>query len=88
MRGFGNGKSAVGAGRLRAGGLRLARQREPARGVVAALLSGVAFYLVSGMWTSPPRGGPDYPRFFLNWTFAFFPGFLALFWTGQDAPKR
>ena len=51
-----------------------------ARGFAAAVLSGIAFYLVSGMWTSPPRGGPDYPRFLLNWTFAFFPGFAALFW--------
>jgi len=50
------------------------------RGVVAAVLSGIAFYLVSGMWTNPPRGGPNYAVFLLNWTFAFFPGFLALFW--------
>lgn len=50
------------------------------RGVVAAVLSGVAFYLVSGMWTNPPRGGPNYAVFLLNWTFAFFPGFLSLFW--------
>jgi hypothetical protein len=51
-----------------------------ARGLLAAVLSGLAFYMVSGMWTRPPRGGPDYPRFLLNWTFAFFPGFLVLFW--------
>jgi hypothetical protein len=55
------------------------------RGLVAALLSGLAFYVVSGMWTSPPRGGPNYPVFFVNWTFAFFPGFLALF---LDRGKR
>lgn len=53
------------------------------RGLVAAVLSGIAFYLVSEMWTRPPRGGPDYPRFFLNWTFAFFPGFAALFWATE-----
>ena len=57
-----------------------------ARGFAAAVLSGIAFYLVSGMWTRPPRGGPDYPRFLLNWTFAFFPGFAALFW--MTGPKR
>ena len=50
-----------------------------ARGLVAAVLSGLAFYMVSDMWTRPPRGGPDYPVFFLKWTFAFLPGFLALF---------
>lgn len=58
-----------------------------ARGLVAAGLSGAAFYLVSGMWTNPPRGGPNYPMFVLNWTFAFFPGFLALFW-GHRAAAR
>jgi hypothetical protein len=70
---------------------RLAGQRAMgpalARGLVAAVLSGIAFYLVSGMWTRPPRGGPDYPRFLLNWTFAFFPGFLALFW-GRNGGNR
>jgi hypothetical protein len=49
------------------------------RGVVAALLSGVAFYLVSGMWTNPPRGDPHYAGNFLRWAVAFLPGFLALF---------
>ena len=48
-------------------------------GVAAAVLSGIAFYMVSGMWTRPSRGGPEYPRFFLNWSFAFLPGFVALF---------
>lgn len=59
------------------------------RGLAAAVISGIAFYLVSGMWTRPPRGGPDYPRFFLNWTFAFFPGFAALFGsTAEDRTRR
>jgi hypothetical protein len=47
------------------------------RGVCAALLSGVAFYLISGIWT---RGGqPNLALNFASWSFAFFPGFLALF---------
>jgi hypothetical protein len=50
-----------------------------ARGLAAAVLSGVAFYLVSGMWTRPPRGGPHYAENFLRWAFAFLPGFLSLF---------
>lgn len=49
------------------------------RGIVAATLSGAAFYAVSGIWTRPSPGGPDYLRHFLSWSFAFFPGFLALF---------
>jgi hypothetical protein len=58
-----------------------------ARGLVAALLSGAAFYLVSGMWTKPPRGGPNYAMNLVSWTFAFFPGFLALFW-GESSTSR
>jgi hypothetical protein len=57
-----------------------------ARGVAAAVLSGVAFYLVSGIWTDRAPGGPDYLRNLLSWTFAFFPGFAALFWpTGSSS---
>lgn len=58
-----------------------------ARGLVAAVLSGIGFYLVSDMWIRPPRGGPDYPRVLLNWTFAFFPGFLVLFWATDRSFK-
>lgn len=48
------------------------------RGLSAAVLSGVAFYLISGIWT---RGGdPNYAVNFASWSFAFLPGFLALFW--------
>ena len=50
-----------------------------ARGAAAAALSGVAFYLVSGMWTDH-SAPPDYLRHFASWTFAFFPGFAALLW--------
>jgi hypothetical protein len=49
------------------------------RGLAAALLSGLAFYAISGIWTRPSPGGPDYPRHFISWAFAFFPGFAALF---------
>jgi len=49
------------------------------RGLAAALLSGLAFYAISGIWTRPSPGGPDYVRHLLSWTFAFFPGFAALF---------
>jgi hypothetical protein len=49
------------------------------RGVTAAILSGLAFYAISGIWTRPSPEGPNYVRHFLSWTFAFFPGFAALF---------
>jgi hypothetical protein len=49
-----------------------------ARGLVAAAASGAAFYAISGIWTRPAPGGPDYPWHFLSWSFAFLPGFLAL----------
>jgi hypothetical protein len=49
------------------------------RGVTAALISGLAFYAISGIWTRPPSGGPNYWYNFGAWSFAFLPGFLALF---------
>ena len=48
------------------------------RGLAAAVLSGGAFYLVSGMWTD--HSAPNYLMNFASWTFAFFPGFAALLW--------
>ena len=49
------------------------------RGSLAAVLSGAAFYLVSGMWTDHSTP-PNYARNAVYWTFAFFPGFAALLW--------
>jgi hypothetical protein len=49
------------------------------RGVVAALASGAAFYVVSGMWFPfNPATPADYIEHFGRWTFAFLPGFAAL----------
>ena len=48
------------------------------RGLLAALGSGLAFYAISGIWTRPRPGGPEYAYHFACWTFAFLPGFLAL----------
>jgi hypothetical protein len=47
------------------------------RGLVAAVLSGVAFYLISGIWTS--HRPPNYLWNLVAWSFAFFPGFAVLF---------
>lgn len=48
------------------------------RGLAAAVLSGLAFYAVSGIWTNPAPGPPNYVLHFAYWSFAFLPGFLAL----------
>ena len=49
------------------------------RGLAAAVLSGLAFWAISGIWTRPNPGGPDYVRNLWSWTVAFLPGFLCLF---------
>ena len=63
--------------RLR-GGERLAAAAT--RGAVAAALSGLAFYAISGIWTGPSHDVPMPAIRFAAWSFAFLPGFLALFW--------
>ncbi len=61
--------------------------RAMSRGAVAAVLSGLAFYAISGIWTNPRRGGPNYLIHFLYWSFAFLPGFLTLFF-GRPSGSR
>ena len=48
------------------------------RGLIAAAASGVAFYLVSGMWTNWSPATINYLDHFVRWTVAFLPGFLVL----------
>ena len=48
------------------------------RGVLASVLSGMAFYLISGIWFPFNPHGWDYLVHFGAWTFAYFPGFAAL----------
>lgn len=48
------------------------------RGVVAAVASGLAFWLVSGMWIGEHDPGPLYTRNVAYWFLAFLPGFAAL----------
>lgn len=48
------------------------------RGGLAALASGLGFYAISGIWTNPAPGGPDYALHLAAWFAAFFPGFAAL----------
>ena len=58
----------------------LTRMESPAvatvRGVAAALLSGIVFVAISGIWT---RGSPGYHVNLGAWFVAFLPGFVALF---------
>ncbi len=54
-----------------------ALSRALARGLFAALGSGLAFWAVSGMWTDPAAHS-SYLLRLVYWTFAFAPGFAAL----------
>ena len=53
------------------------------RGILAAVISGLAF-LILGIWTRHALGGPHYLYKLLSWTIAFLPGFLALFVTRKN----
>ena len=54
------------------------------RGVTAALLGGLAFYLVVGtLWGRPPAGGRNYLVQFAAWAFAWAPGLTALTWQAK-----
>lgn len=49
-----------------------------ARGSLAAVASGLAFWAISGVWTDPDVGASNYLMRFVLWTLAFLPGFAAL----------
>jgi hypothetical protein len=49
-----------------------------ARGIIAGVGSGLAFYLVSGMWTQWSPQTINYLDHFGRWAFAFAPGFMAV----------
>jgi hypothetical protein len=57
------------------------------RGVIAMLGSGVAFYLISGIWRPFDPAGWDYAVHFLSWSFAYLPAFLALLVTAAARTK-
>ena len=57
------------------------------RGVVAALASGAAFYAISGIWVNDNHASPNLMRHFGAWTFAFLPGFIALFFAIPPARR-
>jgi hypothetical protein len=49
-----------------------------ARGILAAVGSGLAFYAISGMWRDWNPQTISYVDHLLRWSIAFLPGFLAL----------
>ena len=62
---------------------RLNRRQAPVRaaavrGLLAAAGSGVAFYLISGIWFPFDPHGWDYLAHFAGWAVAYLPGFTAL----------
>jgi hypothetical protein len=59
-----------------------------ARGVIAAVLGGIAFYLMMDtLWGRPPAGGRNYLVQFGAWLVAWAPGLLALTSPGLGSPK-
>ncbi len=62
----------------RARGEREGRGVTIGRGVVAAVVSGLAFWAISGIWTGGAAASTGYAVRFLFWTLAFLPGFAAL----------
>ena len=58
------------------------------RGLAAALLSGAAFYAVSGMWFPFNPRGWDYAVHFGSWTIAYLPGFVVLLAGGPERFRR
>ena len=56
------------------------------RGALAAVGSGLAFYLISGIWTRFSPQTIDYPYHLACWAFAFLPAFLALLVERRSSP--
>jgi len=59
------------------------------RGVLAALVSGIAFFLMlNTLWGRPPATGKNYFVQFAAWVVAWAPGLLALTWGPSPADRR
>jgi hypothetical protein len=57
-----------------------------ARAVAAMIGSGLAFYLISGIWQPFDPEGWDYAVHFFSWAFAYLPGFIALLYSVRRRP--
>ena len=69
---------ALGLLYARLSGVRPGSREVLARGAIAAVASGLAFYVISGIWRPFDPQGWDYAVHFGAWTCAYFPGFAAL----------
>lgn len=59
------------------------------RGLIAAVLGSIAFYLVlDTLWGRPPAAGRNYAVQFLAWAFAWAPGLLSLMLGGASGATR
>jgi hypothetical protein len=58
-----------------------------ARSVAAAAGSGLAFYLISGIWAPNNPRGWGYVVHFASWTFAYLPAFVSLLVWPERAPR-
>ena len=59
------------------------------RGLAAAVLGCIAFYLVlQTLWGKPPETGRNYAIQFLAWAFAWAPGIIALTWNRAAPPRE
>ena len=54
------------------------------RGLAAAILGGIAFYLISGVWTNHGED-PNYLWHFVSWFIAWWPGLAALTFGRRNA---
>ncbi len=69
-----------------AGGSGESGSRTVTRGVLAALLAGLGFWVISDIWLGAHDPGPVYWRSFVYWCVAFLPGFAALLlWRDRGA---
>ena len=69
---------ALGLLYARLSGVRPGAREVLARGAIAAVTSGLAFYLISGIWRPFDPKGWDYAVHFVAWTCAYVPGLAAL----------
>ena len=71
---------AIGDGRILQRG-RVSWAAVLARGVAAAALSGLTFYVMSDdLWGRAPAGGRNYAMQFARWVVAWAPGLIAIVW--------
>jgi len=54
------------------------------RSALAAVGSGLGFYVISGIWMPFNPQGLDYAKHFLYWTLAYLPAFAALLARRRD----